>query len=468
MSRRWRLVALLLLLPLLSGCFGGGGTPIPEGELGQLREQLEELDRLSGEELDSRLTGLQQEVARAAESKDRALREEAGRKRLLAGYCWERRGDFVDAERNYQEASGGSYGAMALFRLAQVAGFRRASAVRDGQDPSLEFQRRQEADQIAKEQREVAVRALNRGAMYAPGSKVLVREPPVASLTPARWERADLRHESSRRLDEYNRGKSTYRALGFLVRLCGGGSEAGGEGKKSYPYLLAILLIAVLAKLVTTPLSAAQFRSMRALQAVQPELKKLQEKYKGDKAGAARAQMELFREHKVNPASSCLPMLIQFPILIWVYYAIRDYVFQFTGVGFLYLTSLADPDVVGIGGMQWPGPVLIVYGFSMYFSQKLLAQPSATPEQQQQQKMLSYMMPVLLLLLLKSLPAAFILYWLLQNVLMTGHQYLIMRSQRPAAEGAGGPRGAGAGPPPQAIQKLAQGSGSGKPKKKRR
>jgi len=185
--------------------------------------------------------------------------------------------------------------------------------------------------------------------------------------------------------------------------------------------------------------------------------------------------MELFKKHKVNPASSCLPMLIQFPILIWVYYAIRYYVFQFEGVHFLYITSLADPDVLSVSNVALPGPLLILYGISMYFSQKLLAQPTATPEQQQQQKMMSYMMPVLLLFVLKGLPAAFILYWLLQNILMTGHQWLIMRPQRlvaatvaTAAAGGGSDVGKIAGPPPEAIQKLSQGSASGKKKRKRR
>ncbi len=180
--------------------------------------------------------------------------------------------------------------------------------------------------------------------------------------------------------------------------------------------------------------------------------------------------MDLFKEHKVNPAGSCLPMLIQFPILIWVYYAIRYFVFQFEGVHFLYVKSLADPDVVTVSGMPVPGPLLILYGISMYFSQKLLAQPTATPEQQQQQKMMAYMMPVLLLFVLKSLPAAFILYWLLQNMLMTGHQWLIMRPQRELAAVAESVTtvAESVGPPPEAIQKLSQGNGGGKKKKKRR
>jgi len=466
MSKLWPL-ALLLLLPLLSGCFGPRGVPILMDQLVALRGQFEELDRADRGEIDRRLTSLQQQVGQAAESKDRGEREEAQRKQLLIGYCWERRGDFADAQQSYAKASGGPYGSLALSRTAQVAGYRQDQALADTQNLDLNSSQRAEAAEIAKIQQRTVTRALEAAANYAMGTKVVLREPPVASLPLTSWQTVDLRHEAYQRLDVYYRSKASYQAFAFLVRLSGGGREEPGRPKRSYPYVLAIVLLAVLAKLVTHPLTAVQFRSMRAMQAVQPELKKLQEKYKDDKQQLARAQMELFREHKVSPFSSCLPMLIQFPILIWVYYAIRYYVFQFEGVRFVYIQSLANPDVVAVGGMALPGPLLLLYGVSMYFSQKMLSQPGATPEQQQQQRLLSYFMPIFLLFVLMGLPAAFILYWFLQNILMTGHQYLMMRPQRLAAAAASASRQArAASPPPEVIQKLSQ--GTGRPKKKRK
>jgi len=275
------------------------------------------------------------------------------------------------------------------------------------------------------------------------------------------WRLVDLRHEGYMRLDVYRREKTLYRTFEFLVKLCGGPD-------KKYSYVLIIPLLALLAKLLTTPLSASQFRSMRAMQALQPELKKLQQKYKDDKAQMARAQMELFKTHKVSPASSCLPLLIQMPLLLGVYYGIRDFIFRFEGVPFLYIKSLADPDVIPIGGMLWPGPLLLLYGVSMYFSQKLISTPAATPEQQQQQKLMSYLFPFMFVILLKSLPAAFILYWFLQNILMTGHQYLLLRPQRQAAlPPTPGPPPA-PGPPPEALPHAPQAGQSQRKKKKKR
>jgi len=470
MRKLWPLALLLLLLPLLAGCFGPGAVALPLDQLASIREQFEELDRADRSAIDGKLATFKQEAEAGAQSKDKAVQAEASRKRLLAAYCWERRGDFPEAETSYRQVARGPYGSVALFRIVQIAEYRAATAAADAADLDLEADRREEARQLAKLERQKAQKALEQVYNMSPGSKVILRDPAVAPLPPITWRTVDLRYEAYSRLDVFYREKPSYQAMAFLVRLCGGGPEAAGRAKRSYPYVLAIVLIAVLAKLITTPLTAAQFRSMRKLQVVQPELKKLQAKYKDDKQALARAQMELFREYKVNPAGSCLPMLIQFPVLIWVYYAIRYYVFQFEGVHFLYVKSLADPDVVIVSGFPAPGPLLILYGISMYFSQKLLAQPTATPEQQQQQKMMAYMMPVLLLFVLKSLPAAFILYWLLQNVLMTGHQWLIMRPQKELTAAAESVTtvAESVGPPPEAIQKLSRGNGGGKKKRKRR
>lgn len=86
--------------------------------------------------------------------------------------------------------------------------------------------------------------------------------------------------------------------------------------------VLAIVVFTVLIRLLTYPLIMQQQRSTRAMQEVQPKLKKLQEKYKNDREKLAQAQMELYREHGVNPFGGCLPLIIQLPILLALYQAI--------------------------------------------------------------------------------------------------------------------------------------------------
>ena len=83
--------------------------------------------------------------------------------------------------------------------------------------------------------------------------------------------------------------------------------------------VLAIVVLTVIIRVLTFPLFAKQQESSRKMQQIQPQLKKLQEKYKGDKEKLSQAQMKLYKENKVNPVGGCFPMLIQFPILIGLY-----------------------------------------------------------------------------------------------------------------------------------------------------
>ncbi|MBK8027901.1 MAG: YidC/Oxa1 family membrane protein insertase [Chloroflexi bacterium] len=86
--------------------------------------------------------------------------------------------------------------------------------------------------------------------------------------------------------------------------------------------VLAIIVFTALIRLLTYPLTAQQMKSSKAMQVLQPELKKLQEKYKGDREKLSAEQMRLYREYGVNPVGGCLPLLIQFPILIALYQAV--------------------------------------------------------------------------------------------------------------------------------------------------
>jgi YidC/Oxa1 family membrane protein insertase len=238
-----------------------------------------------------------------------------------------------------------------------------------------------------------------------------------ANVTP---RRAPLRESCFERLDTLYRGEFAYRFMQWAIGIA-------GHIWPSQRWALAIILIAVAAKLLLTPLTSAQFRSMKAMQRIQPLMKELQEKHKNDRQAMAQAQMRLFKEHRVNPLGGCLPLLIQMPILIFIYRAVDMYKYQFSGHGLLWVASLADPDM----------PLLILYAASMYLSMRLTTAPSMDPQQQQMQTMMAMMMPVMFLLLFRSLPSAFILYWFVLNVLSTAHQFYILRQpvEAPVAPG---------------------------------
>ncbi len=499
------LLLLLIVLPLvLSGC-GGGAPPVREkSALEKAQAALTEVDRTPPGER----RGLRDRLVADATSKlgvkaipgepgslSQALRQrpETSLSLLELAYAWEStppsedQGGLATALALYRELRGTPYGSLASVRVAQIKQWewhqdRRNSRFLDadrdrreavsafeslatlpaeawllyrvpntGQEPIQEWR----TLQIAKDRQAVEARAAQDRQDYAGDGRIYVLA----------------------QLDELYQPTWQYKVLAALTRLGGGGNTSK---------VLLLFLLAILAKLVTTPFSIAQFRSMRAMQLFQPELKKLQDKYKDDKQALARAQMELMKEHKINPASSCLPTILQMVILIGVYYAIRHFQYQFLGVHFLYLSSLSAPDLVRLwaSGPPVPGPLLVLYAASMYFTQKLISMPAATPEQQQQQRMMAVMMPFFMLLVMQGLPSAFILYWFVQNVLMTGHQYLIMRPHREADAARAAAAAAGEGPagprepepkgkssrsePPDTIQRLAQGRPAAKKKRKRR
>ncbi len=230
--------------------------------------------------------------------------------------------------------------------------------------------------------------------------------------------------------DTKNRSHPLYKFMDFFVALTG--------RHPAYSYFIALVIVTVLFKLAVTPLTRAQFKSMREMQKIQPLVKDLQEKYKGDQKVLGEKMMALYKEHGVNPFSSCLPLLVQLPVLYMLYWMVRLYEFQFVQAKFLWIgSSLADkfPGIVGSNLAQPDIPLLIIYTISMIVSQKMSV---VDPTQAQQQKVMAYTMPILFAFIFKDFPAAFMLYWLIFNIISTTQQYFIMKQPLPA-NGAASP-----------------------------
>lgn len=358
---------------------------------------------------------------RKAEEIDRQKgdRMEAARWHLRAAYLYERLRKATLAVEQYEAAAkagaGTAYQSNGQFRAGEVAWLAR--------------------DEYGSGARKRAIGAYSAGTRYAP-TKLFGEEenPPKvwlieadegregwkSRLAPEQGEvepmQANVRAACLERLDVLHEGESAYKFMDWAVRMA-------GHIWSSQQWWLAIVLIAAVAKLLLTPLTSAQFRSMKAMQRIQPLMKELQEKHKGDRQAMAQAQMRLFKEHRVNPLGGCLPLLIQMPILIFIYRAVDMYKYKFSGHGFLWVDSLADPDI-------W---LLILYAASMYLSMRLTTTPTADPQQQQMQRMMAIMMPFMFFLLFRGLPSAFILYWFVLNVLSTAHQAYILRQPVAAA-----------------------------------
>ena len=229
-----------------------------------------------------------------------------------------------------------------------------------------------------------------------------------------------------RRIDERNRNHPAYRFWDILVALTG--------RQPWLSYWVAIVLFTLIVMALLTPLRLAWFRSFREMKKLEPEVRRLRERYKGQELN--EKIMELYKQHKVNPAAGCLPMLIQMPILIYLYYTIRMYEYQFSKGFFLWINPyLAErfPGIVGANLGQHDLPLLLLYAISLYITQRLT--PVSDPAQAEQMKMMSLFMTVFMLYMMYTwhFPSAFVLYWLLSNILMTVQQLHYMKPEPEAA-----------------------------------
>lgn len=191
-------------------------------------------------------------------------------------------------------------------------------------------------------------------------------------------------------------------------------------------YGWAIVVLTILIKLIFWPLTGISTRSMKKMQALQPELQALKERYKDNQQKFAQKQLELFKQHGVNPASGCLPMLVQIPVFIGFFFMLRTAI-ELRGETFLWVRDLSQPDTVftipGLGflpffGIQGVGlPVnlfpLLMCATSLWMSSLTPVSPQMDPVQQ---KMMKFM-PVFFVIFLYDYSSGLTLYWTVQNLL---------------------------------------------------
>ncbi len=196
-------------------------------------------------------------------------------------------------------------------------------------------------------------------------------------------------------------------------------------------YGVAIILVTVLQKIAFHPLTRKSLKSMQAMQAIQPKLHALQERLKNNPQKRQEEMMALYRKHGVNPMGGCLPMVVQIPIFIALYNALSNSV-EMWQAHFLWIRDLTQPDSLFTldlyGATRNVGNILaLLMGVSMWVQQKM-SPPAGDPRQAQ---MMLWMMPILFTFMFWSFPSGLVLYWLVNNILQVGQQWLITR--KPAA-----------------------------------
>jgi YidC/Oxa1 family membrane protein insertase len=221
-------------------------------------------------------------------------------------------------------------------------------------------------------------------------------------------------------------------------------------------YAMSIIVASILLKVVLFPLTKKQTDSMKKMQELNPEIANLKTKYKNDSETLNRKTMELYKEYNVNPMGGCLPLLIQFPILIGFFYVLRDPVIYIYGdqaifdainKSFFWIKDLgyAANQTINVGGTEVVNginlgfeipfigvafPMLaILAGATTYIQTKMTTanQPSTGNAQQAStQNTMAIMMPFMIFFFALNFPSGLTLYWVVSNVFQIAQQYIAL------------------------------------------
>jgi YidC/Oxa1 family membrane protein insertase len=201
----------------------------------------------------------------------------------------------------------------------------------------------------------------------------------------------------------------------------------------------AIIALTISVRALLIPLTYKQLKGMRALQALQPQLKEIQEKYKNDKQRMQQEMMRFYQENKVNPFASCVPLLAQIPVFITLFYVLQnDLRFDICGqsketcsefavqqghaAGFFGESFLFIPDLTAKAEGGVLITLLVIYVVTQLISGLVMALSA-----DKNQRMLMFVLPLIFVPFIISFPSGLILYWITTNVWTIGQQFAIKR-----------------------------------------
>lgn len=223
---------------------------------------------------------------------------------------------------------------------------------------------------------------------------------------------------------------------------------------------VAIIVLTIVLRAILIPLTIPSMKTQKKMAELAPEIARLKKKHQGDKQKFVRAQMDLYRQHGANPAAGCLPLIIQFLILIGLYQAfiqvlqadgaaviakINETVYPFLrlsaetkiNLSFLYL-NLAKPDVIQLAGLPIPGLFLTLAALTQFLSAKMMSPAVQTAQQQAEktkektddlmtsmQSQMLYLFPLMTLFIGYTFPSGLILYWFVFSAFQLVQQYFL-------------------------------------------
>ena len=236
----------------------------------------------------------------------------------------------------------------------------------------------------------------------------------------------------------------------------------------------AIVVLTVMVRIVLVPLTIKQVRSMQRLQQYAPQLKAIQQKYKNDKQRLNEEVMKFYRENKVNPAASCLPVVFQIPIFVALFYVLRDFEkevfprFPESSLGFINLV----PNITDNVNDHWSGWVLL----ALYVGSQVASTLLMSTTMDRKQRILFMILPFVFIPFIINFPVGLMVYWVTTNLWTAGQGIvtrrliprtapaLPKRTSRTPAQARGGGGGEPAQPAKPASQAKPRSTGQAKPK----
>jgi YidC/Oxa1 family membrane protein insertase len=221
---------------------------------------------------------------------------------------------------------------------------------------------------------------------------------------------------------------------------------------------MSIIALTVVTRAVLIPLTYKQLKGMRALQALQPQIKELQEKYKNDKQRMQQEMMRFYKENKVNPLASCLPLIAQLPVFITLFYVLRHELppdmgceaaghCSAYGAEFLFIHDLT--------GKATGGELIAL--LILYVGTQLVSGMVMSVTADKSQRTMMFVLPLVFVPFILNFPAGLILYWITTNFWTIGQAFVIQRIVPPPVaatpEGAAAIQATKAPPPPPRKKK---------------
>jgi YidC/Oxa1 family membrane protein insertase len=198
-----------------------------------------------------------------------------------------------------------------------------------------------------------------------------------------------------------------------------------------FTWAWSIVAVTVVVRMLLVPLTIRQIHSMQNLQRFAPQMKEIQKKYKGDKQKQNEELMKFYRENHINPAASCLPMLLQLPVFIALYYTLKHYDWP-AGADLSWLHFI--PDISKPTTAVWGGYLLLVVYVGSQMASTLFMAATADKTQ----RTIFMLMPLIFVFVIAHFPAGLVLYWVTTNLWTVGQglitRRLVAKTPAPAPE----------------------------------